>query len=45
MGPPLMDKMDLRGEPQQVFASVVEGRPNGMPAFRGKISNYQVWRS
>lgn len=44
IGPPLMDARWIYGsEPSQVFASIVEGRPNGMPTFRGKISNAQVW--
>jgi cytochrome c oxidase cbb3-type subunit III len=45
IGPPLMDNEWIYGsDPQQIFASVVEGRPNGMPAFRGKIPDYQVWQ-
>jgi len=45
MGPPLMDDKWIYGsDPAQVFASIVEGRPNGMPAWRGRIPNYQVWR-
>jgi cytochrome c oxidase cbb3-type subunit 3 len=44
MGPPLMDDEWLYGyEPQQVYASIVQGRPNGMPAFMGKIPDYQAW--
>ncbi|HEY0369590.1 MAG TPA: cytochrome c [Chthoniobacterales bacterium] len=45
IGPPLMDGEWIYGhEPQQIFASIVEGRPNGMPSFRGKIPDYQVWQ-
>jgi cytochrome c oxidase cbb3-type subunit 3 len=45
IGPPLMDnEWSYGSDPQQVFASIVEGRPNGMPAFRGKIPDYQVWQ-
>jgi len=45
IGPPLMDDRWIYGsQPEQVFASIVEGRPNGMPSFRGKIVNYQVWQ-
>src|ERR1044072_6033836 len=45
MGPALMDEKWVYGsEPQQVYASIIEGRPNGMPSFRGKIPNYQVWQ-
>jgi cytochrome c oxidase cbb3-type subunit III len=45
MGPPLMDMKWIYGSnPEQVFASIVEGRPNGMPSFRGKIPEEQVWQ-
>jgi cytochrome c oxidase cbb3-type subunit III len=45
MGPPLMDDIWIYGsDPASVFATIVEGRPNGMPAWRGRIPNYQVWR-
>jgi len=44
IGPPLLDKKWFYGsEPQQVYQSIVEGRPNGMPSFRGRIPDYQVW--
>ena len=45
MGPPLMDDEWIYGsDPSQIFSTIVEGRPNGMPTFRGKIPNYQVWQ-
>ncbi|HYH09583.1 MAG TPA: c-type cytochrome [Thermoanaerobaculia bacterium] len=45
MGPPLMDARWRYGaDPEQIFATIVEGRPNGMPSFRGKIPEYQVWQ-
>lgn len=45
MGPPLMDDKWIYGsDPSSVFASIVEGRPNGMPSWRGRIPNYEVWR-
>src|SRR5687767_5166876 len=45
MGPPLMDDKWIYGsDPASVFASIVEGRPNGMPSWKGRIPNYQVWR-
>ncbi len=45
IGPAFIDNEWLYGsDPQQVFASIVEGRPNGMPSFRGKIPDYQVWQ-
>jgi cytochrome c oxidase cbb3-type subunit III len=45
MGPPLMDNAWIYGgEPEQIFATIVQGRPNGMPSFRGKIPDHQVWQ-
>jgi len=45
MGPPLMDDRWRYGsDPENIFATIVEGRPNGMPSFRGKIPEYQVWQ-
>jgi cytochrome c oxidase cbb3-type subunit 3 len=45
IGPPLMDDKWIYGsQPDQVFSTIVQGRPNGMPSFRGKIPDYQVWQ-
>ncbi len=45
MGPALMDDKWIYGsEPQNIYATIVEGRPNGMPAWRGKIPEPQVWQ-
>jgi cytochrome c oxidase cbb3-type subunit 3 len=45
MGPPLMDEKWIYGaQPENVFSTIVEGRPNGMPSFRGKMTNQQVWQ-
>jgi cytochrome c oxidase cbb3-type subunit III len=45
MGPPLMDDEWLYGsEPENIFATIVQGRPNGMPAFGGKVATSQVWQ-
>jgi cytochrome c oxidase cbb3-type subunit 3 len=45
MGPPLMDSEWLYGsEPPEIFDSIVAGRPNGMPAFGGRIPEQQVWQ-
>jgi cytochrome c oxidase cbb3-type subunit 3 len=45
IGPPLMDEKWIYGAaPANIFASIVEGRPNGMPSFRGRIPNQQVWQ-
>jgi cytochrome c oxidase cbb3-type subunit 3 len=44
MGPALMDDTWVYGsEPANIFESIVEGRPNGMPAWRNKIADRQVW--
>jgi len=44
IGPPLMDNNWVYGsEPQNIFTTIVEGRPNGMPSFRNRIPEYQVW--
>lgn len=45
MGPPLMDDEWIYGaDPEDIVATIVEGRPNGMPSFRGRISNTQLWQ-
>ncbi|HJT71411.1 MAG TPA: c-type cytochrome [Terriglobales bacterium] len=44
MGPPLMDNYWIYGSsPQNIFASIMQGRPNGMPAWRNRIPEYQAW--
>jgi cytochrome c oxidase cbb3-type subunit 3 len=45
IGPPLMDTEWIYGSrPENVFESIAEGRPNGMPAFGGKIVTDQIWQ-
>jgi cytochrome c oxidase cbb3-type subunit 3 len=44
IGPALMDETWIYGsDPANIHSTIVEGRPNGMPSYRGKISDYQVW--
>src|SRR5436853_7925830 len=44
IGPPLMDSAWMYGsEPGNIFATIMQGRPNGMPSFRNRIPEYQVW--
>jgi cytochrome c oxidase cbb3-type subunit 3 len=31
-------------EPANIYFTIVEGRPNGMPSFRNKIPDFQVWQ-
>jgi cytochrome c oxidase cbb3-type subunit 3 len=45
IGPALMDDEWIYGsEPENVVATIVEGRPNGMPSFRQRIPNQQLWQ-
>jgi cytochrome c oxidase cbb3-type subunit 3 len=45
MGPPLMDdEWRYGGRMEQIAATIVHGRPNGMPSFRGKITEQQMWQ-
>jgi cytochrome c oxidase cbb3-type subunit III len=45
IGPPLIDDKWIYGsQPQNIFSTIVEGRPNGMPTFRNRISENQVWQ-
>jgi len=45
MGPPLMDSQwRYGGSIPQIAATIIEGRPNGMPSFRGKLTDDQVWK-
>jgi len=45
MGPALMDDKWIYGhEPERIYDTIMDGRPNGMPAFRGRIPEDQVWQ-
>ena len=45
MGPPLMDSQwRYGGSIPQIAATIVVGRPNGMPSFRGKLTDDHVWK-
>ena len=45
MGPALIDSLWVYGaEPENMYQSIVEGRPNGMPAFRGRLGSPEVWK-
>jgi cytochrome c oxidase cbb3-type subunit 3 len=44
MGPALMDDLWIYGsEPEQIYHTIIEGRPNGMPSFRDRLTEQQVW--
>lgn len=45
IGPPLMDSTWIYGsEPANIYDTIIVGRPNGMPSFRGKMTDEQVWQ-
>jgi cytochrome c oxidase cbb3-type subunit III len=45
IGPPLMDSTWTYGSaPANIYVSIVQGRPNGMPSFGGHIPDDQVWK-
>ena len=45
IGPPLMADVWRYGkDPGNIYTSIVEGRPNGMPSWRAKMPEYQVWQ-
>jgi cytochrome c oxidase cbb3-type subunit III len=44
MGPPLMDSAWIYGfEPANIYATIANGRPNGMPSFKSRITPQQTW--
>lgn len=45
MGPALMDdEWRYGGRINQIAASIAEGRPNGMPSWRAKLTQEQIWQ-
>lgn len=45
IGPALMDeKWRYGGQIDQIYRSIADGRPNGMPTWRGKIPDSQIWQ-
>jgi cytochrome c oxidase cbb3-type subunit 3 len=45
IGPPLMDAEWIYGSsPAQIYATISEGRPNGMPSYGGHIPDYEIWQ-
>jgi len=45
MGPALMDdEWRYGGRIDQIATTIAEGRPNGMPAWRGKLTQDQIWK-
>jgi cytochrome c oxidase cbb3-type subunit 3 len=45
IGPALMDQYWIYGShPENIRDTILEGRPNGMPSYAGKLEEYQVWQ-
>lgn len=45
IGPPLIKSEWIYGDaPENLFDTIVKGRPNGMPSWSGRIPEYQVWQ-
>jgi cytochrome c oxidase cbb3-type subunit 3 len=45
IGPALMDDKWIYGaKPDQIFASISQGRPDGMPSFGGHLATQQIWQ-
>ena len=45
MGPPLSDSQWIYGgKPEQIFLTIAQGRPNGMPAFGRILPDAEIWK-
>lgn len=45
IGPALMDNVWIYGDSiENIAATIREGRPNGMPSFRGFLPEEQIWQ-
>lgn len=45
IGPPLSDKTWIYGgEPGQIYLTILQGRPNGMPAFGRSLTPESIWQ-
>ena len=45
IGPPFADAEWIYGEqPENIVQSILQGRPNGMPAFGGKLPASEAWK-
>lgn len=45
IGPPLADTDWIYGgESVHIYQSILQGRPNGMPSFHGKVTDASAWR-
>ena len=45
IGPALIDDKWIYGaQPDQIYSTISQGRPNGMPSFGGHITTQQIWQ-
>jgi cytochrome c oxidase cbb3-type subunit III len=45
IGPALMDAAWIYGSgPEQIYSTIAQGRPNGMPAFGARVPSQQIWQ-
>lgn len=45
MGPALIDdEWRYGGSMPQIYATIAQGRPNGMPSFRTRLTEQQIWQ-
>jgi len=45
IGPPLIDDKWIYGaQPDQLYATISQGRPDGMPSFGGHLPTQQIWQ-
>lgn len=45
MGPALMDDTWIYGSSiEHIVSTIREGRPNGMPSYRGRLPDEQIWQ-
>ena len=45
IGPPLTDDHWIYGsEPENIYDTIVKGRPHGMPSFDGRIASADIWK-
>jgi cytochrome c oxidase cbb3-type subunit III len=45
MGPPLMDdEWRYGGQMEDIVRTILDGRPQGMPSFQGRITENQAWQ-
>jgi cytochrome c oxidase cbb3-type subunit III len=45
IGPALIDEKWIYGSaPDQIYSTISQGRPDGMPAFGGRVPTQQIWQ-